>query len=381
MSFENSPIQIYTDQPKMRKPLGLKLLLSLLPLVTFVSVIVLAFLPLPYVIQSPGPTVNVLESYDGEALIELSDPKAKNDTVGELRMVTVSAKGTPENKIRAYEYIYASLQPGYNLVPLEEYYPNDITAEELAEYNLKAMVSSQSTAAAAAYNYLGVKVPATVTILGTVKDSPLEGKVKEGDILKAVEINGKRTEIDTAAITFELTRDLPVDTPLVFEIERDGKIERFDTHSYRPAQLSKFDTGSRFGIYLRVDPQLPEDVKIHLEDIGGPSAGMIFSLAIIDKLTGGDLVGENIVAGTGAISYDGIVEPIGGIVQKMHGAKRDNAKWFLAPIQNCDEVVGNIPDGLNVWPVHTLDDALDALDSIKSGQTAHHPTCDTFLDK
>lgn len=374
---DNNPVEI--NETSLTRPKRRIKWRSFVPLGVAAAIVGAALIPLPYVVQSPGPTVDVLGFHQETPLIEVPLEKATDETSGQLRMVTVSAYGSPENWISGFQYLQAKLTAGYDIVPLETYYPENITAEELNEYNLKAMVSSQSTAAAAAFNELGIHVPAQVTILGAVSGSPLEGKVEKDDILKAVEIEGKRIEINTAAVTFELTRDLPEGTPLVFEVERKGEIQRINTKSYRPAGLTEFDTGSRFGIYLRVDAQLPAEVKIHLEDIGGPSAGMIFALAVIDKLRGGQLLGEHVVAGTGAINYDGVVEPIGGIVQKMYGAKRDKAQWFLAPVQNCDEVVGNIPAGLEVWPVHTLKDALGALEAIKTGKTETHPTCADFV--
>ena len=102
----------------------------------------------------------------------------------------------------------------------------------------------------------------------------------------------------------------------------------------------------------------------------------MFALGIIDKFTGGDSTGGAIIAGTGAIGYDGEVQPIGGIVQKMYGSKRDGAQWFLAPKSNCDEVVGNIPDGLEVWPVSTLAEAREAVQAISKGATIDHPVCE-----
>ena len=83
-----------------------------------------------------------------------------------------------------------------------------------------------------------------------------------------------------------------------------------------------------------------------------------------------------IIAGTGALSFDGQVEPIGGIQQKMVGANNDGAQWFLAPGTNCDEVVGHIPDGLNVTRVDTFDDALTAVTAIAAGTTDSLPTCE-----
>ena len=101
----------------------------------------------------------------------------------------------------------------------------------------------------------------------------------------------------------------------------------------------------------------------------------MFALAIIDRLTPEDEANGKIIAGTGTISIDGEVGPIGGIAYKMRGAMRDGADWFLAPTSNCDEVVGHVPDGMNVVAVDTLAAARDAVVAIGAGQTTELPTC------
>jgi PDZ domain-containing protein len=113
-----------------------------------------------------------------------------------------------------------------------------------------------------------------------------------------------------------------------------------------------------------------------LNNVGGPSAGMMFALGIIDTLTPGELNGGQDVAGTGTITADGTVGPIGGIRQKMWGALDAGADWFLAPESNCDEVVGHIPGRLKVFAVKTLDDSLDVLEAIRDdGDLSALPTC------
>lgn len=116
-------------------------------------------------------------------------------------------------------------------------------------------------------------------------------------------------------------------------------------------------------------------VSMHVDDIGGPSAGMMYSLGLIDKVTGENLSGGKIIAGTGTMDEDGNVGEIGGIRLKMLGAKRDGATWFLAPESNCSSVVGNIPQGLNVVKVSTLQEAYDALVAIRDGKGESLPQC------
>jgi PDZ domain-containing protein len=113
--------------------------------------------------------------------------------------------------------------------------------------------------------------------------------------------------------------------------------------------------------------EFPFEVDIQLDDVGGPSAGMMFALGIMDKLEEGSLTGGEAIAGTGTIDASGTVGPIGGIRQKLFGAERAGAEYFLAPADNCDEVRGHVPDGLRVFAVKTLDDALAALGAVSSG--------------
>ena len=130
---------------------------------------------------------------------------------------------------------------------------------------------------------------------------------------------------------------------------------------------------------LWIDPHfdMPIDVNVQIDSVGGPSAGLMFSLAIMDLLTETDELDGALIAGTGTINADGDVGPIGGIIMKMHGALDDGAQYFLAPQQNCDEVVGNVPDGLSVFSVETLEDAYETATRIGAGDVTGLPTCST----
>ncbi|MBM6699171.1 Lon protease [Bifidobacterium pullorum subsp. saeculare] len=114
---------------------------------------------------------------------------------------------------------------------------------------------------------------------------------------------------------------------------------------------------------------------MHVDEIGGPSAGLMYALGLVDKLTATEETGGHTIAGTGTIARDGKVGAIGGIRLKMLGAKRDGATWFLAPAANCDEVVGHVPQGLRDVRVSTLAEAYDALVAIGKGQGDSLPHC------
>jgi Lon-like protease len=129
------------------------------------------------------------------------------------------------------------------------------------------------------------------------------------------------------------------------------------------------------GVYIDPTFDFPFSVKIQIEDIGGPSAGTMFALGIIDMLTPGDLTGGKKIAGTGTIDADGRVGPIGGIRQKLVGARRAGASYFLAPADNCEEVRKHVPDGLAVVKVDTLDTARNAVTAIAAGKAGSLPGC------
>ena len=117
------------------------------------------------------------------------------------------------------------------------------------------------------------------------------------------------------------------------------------------------------------------NIAMHIDDIGGPSAGMMYTLGVLQKLSTTDLTGGKIIAGTGTIDANGKVGPIGGIQFKMIGARKQGAIWFLAPTSNCSQVVGHIPDGLRVVSVGTLDEAYQALRAIGQGKGQSLPEC------
>lgn len=118
------------------------------------------------------------------------------------------------------------------------------------------------------------------------------------------------------------------------------------------------------------------NVKLDLNGVVGPSGGLMFSLGIIDKATKGSLTGGKKIAGTGTISADGTVGPIGGIDYKLISAKRSGDQFFLAPKANCDEVVGHIPAGLQVFSVASLKEALEVLSVISvDGDVSKLPVC------
>jgi len=189
---------------------------------------------------------------------------------------------------------------------------------------------------------------------------PSEGVLLPGDVILAA--NGM--SVETVSGLREMIADSGVVDPMTITVERDGGVVDVQV-------LPRMSEGSErvpmVGILVSGTYDFPLDVDIALENVGGPSAGLMFALGIVEKMTEEDLTEGQVIAGTGTIDAQGAIGPIGGIRHKMQGALQDGATWFLAPADNCPDLVGHVPDGLTVIPVATLDDAFVALDAIQTG--------------
>lgn len=341
--------------------------------VALVGLVVLTFLPSPYVIQRPGPvydTLGTASSTDGAQvpLIEIEGAPTY-ETAGALRLTTIEVVGNRQNAPSWLELALAWLDRSRAVVPIESIFPAGLTSEQRNERNAALMDESQNEARAAALRELGHEVPAEVEVTGVSEGSPADGLLEEGDMLLALDgvpltssshLRGAIQDAQGAVLSFDVRRG-------------DERM----TVGVTPA-----DAGGTWlvGVYPLTHYDFPIDVTIQLDNVGGPSAGLMFALGIIDRLTPGDIAGGADVAGTGTIDSDGTVGPIGGIRQKLYGARDAGSTFFFAPEANCGEVVGNVPDGLQVIRTATLDDALSALDVISDGgDTAALPSCATSV--
>jgi PDZ domain-containing protein len=182
-------------------------------------------------------------------------------------------------------------------------------------------------------------------------------------VIKAVD--GKPVTCQSSAAT--MIRSRPAGHRVVLTIARGGKIHTvaLRTASYKGEPV--------IGVNVVESFKFPFQVKINIGNVGGPSAGMMFALAIIDKLTPSNLTGGKFIAGTGEIEVDGAVDPIGGIQQKMAAARAAGATVFLAPADNCSDTAGSVPAGLRVVKVSTLRGAIGALKAVKAGKPV--PSC------
>jgi PDZ domain-containing protein len=321
--------------------------------------------PAPYVIEEPGPVFNTLGSVPNGSkqvpLIEIPGQRTY-PTAGALDMLTVNIAGSREQAPSWFEVAQAYLDPSKAVLPLDSVYPVGTTVETSNEQAAVDMQNSQKDAIAAALTKLGYALPATLTVGGLSPKSPSSGLLDKGDTI--VSVGGKST--DSVLGLRAIIAKSGAGTPLSIVVRRGG-VDK--TVEVTPVLSAGADPVPIVGIYPAVTYTFPFRVKIQLENVGGPSAGQMFALGIIDKLTPGELNGGKRVAGTGTIDAAGTVGAIGGIRQKLYGARAAGATWFLAPYANCAEVTGHIPRGISVLAVKTLDDSLKALKAISSGSS------------
>jgi Lon-like protease len=314
-----------------------------------------ALLPVPYVAQVPGPTFNTLGDIDGEPIIEL-EGRERNDTSGNLNLTTV---GVPRSALTLVGAVQGWFDSEVTVVPRESVYPSGQTEEETQQQNREAFLTSEQSARMAALAELGY--PEKVVVQDLVEDSPSEGVLRAGDALESV---GGTPTPDTAALTAALAA-IPPGTSVPVTYTRLGRPGSGTVTTTAAAE----GDGSALGVLVLESPYAPFTVDIRVDDVGGPSAGLMLSLGILDLVGEADLTGGAVVAGTGTITEDGTVGPIGGIPLKLVSAREIGAELFLVPADNCAEAVRNAQPGLPMARVASLDEALTALEDLREGRT------------
>lgn len=327
-----------------------------------------ALLPVPYVILGPGPTENTLGSYSGTPVVSI-EGRRTYPTSGELDLTTVgvTSAGAQVDLLTAFQ---AWVDPVEAVVPRGRIYPEDVSAEQVDRQNVEQMERSQEDAKVAALRAVGVRVPEVVVVDAVVEGAPAQGRLHAGDIVRAVDGQAVR---DPQEVADAVTAHRPGER-VNFVVERAGR-----RVSVRVPTVRSDDGGESravVGIAPAVGYDLPVRVEIALgEEIGGPSAGLVFALAIIDKLTPGALTGGLHVAGTGTVTPEGEVGPIGGIEQKIFGARDGGATFFLAPAANCAVAAAVDAEGIQVVRVASVEEARTVLERIAAGDTTALPAC------
>jgi PDZ domain-containing protein len=327
---------------------------------------VAALLPVPYVALQPGPTTNTLGSVGSTELIRIDGRRTYPDK-GHLDLVTVSVQGGPRQKLDLYTALHGWLDNSIAVVPEETVYPKGESAQEAEQQSTAEMNDSQENATTAALRALGIPVQTSVVVQDLPAGSPSAGKLRRGD--EIVSVDGKLAT-GGSSLRAAVTAHKPGDTiPIV--VRRDGR-----TVTTAVTTAAAPDDGRTvIGVVTRDKATYPFSVKISLKDVGGPSAGLMFALGIVDKLTPGSLTGGKFIAGTGTIDDAGKVGAIGGITQKMIGARHNGATVFLSPAENCAEARSTVPDGMRLVKVRALRDAIASLESLRAGRTAGLSRC------
>ena len=312
----------------------------------FILLVIAAFLiPSPYVILSPGNPQNVLGS-----AITISGTKVY-PTTGELSVTSVLVTD-PDSYITGFDVLYAWIDKNRVVLPRVQVYPEGESAAESIKIGADEMSGSQINATAAALDYLGYENKAKLMIVEVNKKSNAIDNLKAGDQIISVDDKNFTT---SAQIMDYLDQKKPGQF-ISIKVIRNGSEE-----VSRKIKLSARDDGSAYiGINIQSQFDFPFDVKIKLAETGGPSGGLIFALGIVEKLNTAQLVNGRLIAGTGTINKKGEVGPIGGIEDKLIGAKRAGATLFIAPIDNCIDIT-HIPKGLQVVAVSTLAQAVTLL--------------------
>ena len=364
----NEPSEPTVDHPPATAPdpeQRRSLVLGVTGLGAALLIAVLSFLPAQFAIGGPGATYDTLSEIEGVPLVDIVGAPTF-PTTGELRLTTVEVSRGSSAPFTLGPAIRAWLSPAQYVVPEESVFGSAEDREVFQEQSQLAWISSQEAAAVAALTALGEPVPAVLEVVQVDESSHATGALIAGDVLTAA--NGM--EAVTFADLSAALADLAPGDDVTVDYLRDGE--------QSSATFATLDDGAGKAIMgLWIDPhfEMPIDVTVEIDSVGGPSAGLMFSLAIMGLLTEGDELDGARIAGTGTISADGTVGSIGGIVMKMHGAVDDGAEFFLAPAQNCSETLGNVPDGLSVFSVETLDDAYETATRIGAGDLGSLPTC------
>lgn len=320
-----------------------------------------SFATVPYVALKPGPACNTLTSCYGEQVLSFTPDKSSRRT-GALQLTTVSV----QDHLTLFQALTGWLSPNDAVLPREVVFAPDKTSQQNSAETAQEMVDSQDAATTAALTYLGYRGTVTLSVSSVSKGAPADGKLRAGD--RIVTVDG--TAVTGADQLRKLISGRKVGEPVTIGYLRGGTPGAVTlTTAAAPDDPHR----AIIGITPGIRTEFPIKVDIRLRDVGGPSAGLMFALGIVDELGPTDLTGGLNIAGTGEIDRDGNVSPIGGIAQKMRGAKARGATVFLSPADNCDEARKTKPAGITLVKVSSLQTALAALQDLREHRAA--PSC------
>lgn len=312
----------------------------------------------PYYTLSPGPV------YDTSDFVTVEDGVVSED--GELFFLTVSLK-----EANVFEWAAAQVDESVDLRPRENIRPVGISPEQLRREGLAAMEESKNDATFVALTQLGYEVTLVGTgalVIETVPDSAADGVLFPNDVITEME---GQTVAFRSDIIAQLT-DLSVGEVIEMLVQRpvsEDAVDQFDPTRLELTLGPHPDDPNRPLIGVLLDNnepivEFPVLVEIDSQNIGGPSAGMMFTLQIMDQLTEGEITKGERIAGTGTIAKDGTVGPIGGIRQKVYGAIDAGSRAVLVPAANYEDAIDAAGDDIEIVRVETIEDALAFLETL-----------------
>ena len=342
-------------------------------------VLVAFFIPTPYVLLSPGTPQNILNS-----AITITGAEVF-PTTGKMSVTSVMVTN-PDSYMTGFDILYGWATAERAVLPRVEIYPDNESAEESIQQGAADMQASQASATTAALTLLGYKGETKLIINSVNKETDSFKKLKVGD--QIIELDG--TPLTSTTQLLEYLKSKKPGEVISLKLLRAPVAQRSSmetsTQSSSTAKSlieltvevklsARDDNSALIGIIVETVQEFPITVKIKLAETGGPSGGLIFALGIIEKLQNENLTRGRNIAGTGTISDTGEVGPIGGITEKIIGAKKDGVDIFLAPIENCLDIsTPQLLDGIKVVPVATLAQALEVLRAPDGAKLASCPT-------
>ena len=333
-----------------------------------VLALLLSLLPVPFVAWGPGRTLNLLGPGDADRPAIKVNGLKTYPTTGELRMTTVSVTRV-DSRLSLPEAVYAHWMPKRDVLAREVVYPHSKSVEEVKNEEVAMMDDSKSEAVVAALRAAGQPVQAMPQVQSVGMAGPSYNKLQPGDLIERVD----QTAVKTPSEVSRLISRHAVGDPVVVSVVRDGKKEDITITTVSSNEDKKLAV---IGIVTAQGYRYTPSVSYGIDpQVVGPSAGLVFSLAIYDQVTPGDLLGGRNVAVTGQISADGRVGSIGGIQEKVAGAEKAGAEVFLVPSGNCADI-SDLNSSMSLVKVGTVADAVEALTTLRrTGSTKDLPHC------
>jgi len=303
-------------------------------------------LPSTYYLMAPGGSYDVAS--------RLGIPEEQRKEMGRLAFTAVEVGPASWRQV-----VITRLTGNGEIVPAQDIRPSGVSSQEMTEINARLIDESKSAAAAFALRAAGYDVEISgqgAVVRGVLSGAPAEGVLETDDII--VSVDGQPA--GTATEVVEAVRRHEVGDQVQLGIIRAGEPQEVVVGTRNSTDEPGRPMVGASITTRQLDVKLPFPVTIRTDDIGGPSGGLMFALGILDAVTDGDLTGGHFVAGTGTISPDGTVGPIGGAREKVMAAEHDGAEVFLAPRDNYEEAQ-QAAHRIQVFPIDQFTNAVQYL--------------------